>query len=226
MLWLIRPRCFSDHEMIENCESKIHQNASADSTVGTMKGISTDRAQHRLERHVLVQQQREIEADGEFDGAGDERVEQRVEDREPEDRVVPQPLVVLGADELPDAADLGVGEGEPDAEPERIGQEEDQERHRRQHEPEAEPVPVVLELVPRGRFADLRLGAFVGASAMSAMGQCPGDAARVRWNGRRSAAARPDVLSDRCASTAARLPPSRSWRPWRRCSSWRTCRPR
>src|SRR3954471_17012243 len=37
----ISPRCFSDHEMIENCESKIHQNASADSTVGTMNGIST-----------------------------------------------------------------------------------------------------------------------------------------------------------------------------------------
>ena len=41
MFWVIRPSCFSDHEMIENCESKIHQNASADSTVGTMKGIST-----------------------------------------------------------------------------------------------------------------------------------------------------------------------------------------
>ena len=41
MLWVIRPRCRSDHEMIENCESNIHQNASADSTVGTMKGIST-----------------------------------------------------------------------------------------------------------------------------------------------------------------------------------------
>ena len=41
MFWVIRPRCFSDQEMIENCESKIHQNASADSTVGTMKGIST-----------------------------------------------------------------------------------------------------------------------------------------------------------------------------------------
>ena len=27
--------------MIENCESKIHQNASADNTVGTMNGIST-----------------------------------------------------------------------------------------------------------------------------------------------------------------------------------------
>src|SRR3954469_6557232 len=37
----ISPRCFSDHEMIENCESKIHQNASADSTVGTMNGIRT-----------------------------------------------------------------------------------------------------------------------------------------------------------------------------------------
>src|SRR5882672_9942475 len=41
MFWVIRPRCLSDQEMIENCESKIHQNASADSTVGTMKGIST-----------------------------------------------------------------------------------------------------------------------------------------------------------------------------------------
>ena len=41
MFSVIRPSCFSDHEMIENCESKIHQNASADSTVGTMKGIST-----------------------------------------------------------------------------------------------------------------------------------------------------------------------------------------
>src|SRR3954451_22057991 len=37
----IRPRCFSDHEMIENCESKIQQNASAEATVGTMNGIST-----------------------------------------------------------------------------------------------------------------------------------------------------------------------------------------
>src|SRR4051794_11962255 len=37
----ISPRCLSDQEMIENCESKIHQNASADSTVGTMKGIKT-----------------------------------------------------------------------------------------------------------------------------------------------------------------------------------------
>src|SRR3954462_2715103 len=42
MFWVIRPICFSDHEMIENCESKIHQNASADNTVGTMNGISTN----------------------------------------------------------------------------------------------------------------------------------------------------------------------------------------
>src|SRR5471030_1738167 len=41
MFWVIRPRCLSDQEMIENCESKIHQNASAESTVGTMNGIST-----------------------------------------------------------------------------------------------------------------------------------------------------------------------------------------
>src|SRR6266404_9260899 len=41
MFWVISPRCLSDHEMIENCASKIHQNASADNTVGTMKGINT-----------------------------------------------------------------------------------------------------------------------------------------------------------------------------------------
>ena len=41
MFCVINPSCLSDHEMIENCASKIHQNASADSTVGTMNGIST-----------------------------------------------------------------------------------------------------------------------------------------------------------------------------------------
>src|SRR5215212_3652297 len=41
MFSVIMPICLSDQEMIENCESKIHQNASADSTVGTMNGIST-----------------------------------------------------------------------------------------------------------------------------------------------------------------------------------------
>src|ERR1700675_2567947 len=41
MFCVIKPRCFSDHEMIENWEAKIHQNASADSTVVTMKGINT-----------------------------------------------------------------------------------------------------------------------------------------------------------------------------------------
>src|SRR5262245_38688697 len=41
MLVLSRPIFFSDHEITENCGSKIHQKAMADSTVGTMNGIST-----------------------------------------------------------------------------------------------------------------------------------------------------------------------------------------
>src|SRR5215467_207464 len=41
MLLEIKPRWRSDHEMIENWASNSHQNAIADSTVGTMKGIST-----------------------------------------------------------------------------------------------------------------------------------------------------------------------------------------
>src|SRR3954453_8717165 len=41
MLWSISPRWRRDHEMIENCASKIHQNAIAESTVGTTNGMST-----------------------------------------------------------------------------------------------------------------------------------------------------------------------------------------
>ena len=41
MLPSIHPIWRSVHDTIENCGSKIHQNAIADSTVGTMNGIST-----------------------------------------------------------------------------------------------------------------------------------------------------------------------------------------
>src|SRR6478672_5118594 len=41
ILAVIRPLFLSDHEMIENCGSNSHQNAMAESTVGTMNGIST-----------------------------------------------------------------------------------------------------------------------------------------------------------------------------------------
>ena len=44
----ISPIFLSDQEMIENCGSKIHQKAIADSTVGTMNGIRiTDRTSDR-----------------------------------------------------------------------------------------------------------------------------------------------------------------------------------
>src|SRR6476661_3302582 len=41
MLCEMSPRCLSDQEMMENCGSKSHQKAMAESTVGTMKGMST-----------------------------------------------------------------------------------------------------------------------------------------------------------------------------------------
>ena len=63
MLCRISPSCRSDQEMIENWVSKIHQNAIAESTVGTMNGIRTTARMQRLERQVLVEQQRQIEPD-------------------------------------------------------------------------------------------------------------------------------------------------------------------
>src|SRR5262249_41952892 len=69
-----------------------------------------------------------------------------------------QPLVVLEPDERADAADTGIGERKPDAEPERIGQKQQQKRRRRQHEPQAEPVAVHLEPIPRTDVADRPAG--------------------------------------------------------------------
>ena len=76
------------------------------------EGQEHDRAEERLERQTLVQQQREIEPESEFDHARDRRVEERVEKGQPRDGVAPKKFVVLEAD--PDAAppDLGIGEAE------------------------------------------------------------------------------------------------------------------
>ena len=186
-------------------------------------------ADDRLERQPLVEQQREIKPDREFDGAGDDRVEQRVEHREPERRVVPQPFVVFEPDEYAGAADARVGERQPDAEAERIGQKQDQERRRRQHEPERQPVAVGLQPLPRGGLAERRglvgvdfrasrpLHGHVRLHRMSRRSN--------RRDGRGKPARRWSVrLSDRSASTAARRSRSRPSRPRGRCSSWRTCR--
>ena len=96
-----------------------------------------DGAQERLERQVLVEQQREPEAQAELDDARDHRVEDRVEQREARDLVAPEEFEVLEADPFAGAADLGVGEAEPRAEPERIGEEHQQQRRRGQHEQRA-----------------------------------------------------------------------------------------
>ncbi len=157
------------------------------------EGDEHDRADHRLEGEILVEQQRQIEPEPEFDGAGHAGVEQRVEDREPEHRVArdardlagekefarpgepvlegsDHPFVVLQPDEGARAPDARIGEGQPDAQAQRIGEKQDQEGRRRQHEPQAEPVAVDLEPLPRGAFprgrpGDARLNGDVGHTA-------------------------------------------------------------
>ena len=71
----IRPIFMSVQLMIENCESYIHQNAIAESAVGTMNGSSTMARSDRLERNVLVEQQRQPEPEDELDHACNNRVE-------------------------------------------------------------------------------------------------------------------------------------------------------
>src|SRR5262249_16157805 len=119
-------------------------------------GDQNDRADDCLERHVMVEQKGKIETDGEFEDTRDAGVEQCVEDRKPEHRIVPQPYIVFQAHEISAAADAGVGETKPDAEAERVGEKEQEEGGGRQHEPEAEPVAVDLEPIPSTGLAQQR----------------------------------------------------------------------
>ena len=94
-----------------------------------------DGAQQALEREVVVEQQRQPEAEREFSEGRDRGVEHAVEHRAPPQGIGPQILEILEADEDAAPADGGVGEGEPDAEAERIGEEyrEQPDRRRQAH---------------------------------------------------------------------------------------------
>src|SRR5690554_1724522 len=90
---------------------------------------------------MLIQDERQPQPQDELQDRGDGGVEQGIEYRQPEDGVAPEPLVILETDENTGATDGGVGEAQPDAEPERIGQEAQKKDRCRQHEEQAEPVP-------------------------------------------------------------------------------------
>ena len=75
----------------------------------------------------------------------DRGVEDGVEHRQEEHAVAEEGDIVLDVDESARTADLGVGEAEPGAEAEWIGEQHQQQRGRRQHEEQAEEMPVVEE---------------------------------------------------------------------------------
>ena len=113
-----------------------------------------DRAQQALERQVVVEQQRQPEAEAEFPDRGDRRCRTRCRTPRSRRRVAQQVLEVLEADEHAAAADRGVGEGEPDAEAERIGQEHHQQADRRQQaDDDQEGLPVEQARQPSGLSA-------------------------------------------------------------------------
>src|ERR1700694_6041700 len=93
-----------------------------------------DGPQQALEREVVVQQQRQPEAEREFSEGGDGGIEHAVKYRVPPQRIAQQILEILKADENAAAAGGGVGERQPDAEAKRIGQEHQQQADRRREE--------------------------------------------------------------------------------------------
>src|SRR6202042_3180236 len=94
-------------------------------------------------RHSAIEQQREIEAQAKFERAGHDRIECRVEDREPEYLVVRERNEVGEADEAARLANRGGGHAEPEAQAKRIGKKHQQERRRRRDHEEAKNIAVV-----------------------------------------------------------------------------------
>ena len=92
---------------------------------------------------MLVEQKREPQAEPELDDAGDEGIEERVEQREPRNCVAPQITVILEADPDTAATDFGVCEAEEGAQSQRVGQEHEQQCCGGQHEQQPEDGPVV-----------------------------------------------------------------------------------
>ena len=90
-----------------------------------------DGAQQALEREVVVEQQRQPEAEREFSDGRDASVEDAVEHRVPPQGILEQILEILQADKDAALADRGVGEGEPNAKAERIGKEHREQADRR-----------------------------------------------------------------------------------------------
>ena len=151
MRWSMMPSSISAQEMIENCEVVDPPEGDGRQHGRHHPGQQHDGAEEGFERQVLVEEQRQPEAEHEFQDRGADRVEQRVEDGEPEDGVVPEIFVVLQADEDAGAADARVGEAEPDAEAQRIGEEDEQQRCRRQHEAEGEEAAAFREALGQRR---------------------------------------------------------------------------
>jgi hypothetical protein len=138
-------------------QAPLHQDPGDDRELAVENPPEGERRQHRghhvgqedhgaeevLEAQVLVQEHRQPQAEPELRHRGDDGVEERVEDREPEHRVVGQPKVVLQPHEDSRAPDPRVGEAEPDAEAERVGQEAEKEDRGGQHEHQPEAVPAL-----------------------------------------------------------------------------------
>ena len=80
-----------------------------------------------------------------IDDAGNGGVENCVEKRLPGHAIGDQVAEVFQSDPFAGPADLGIGEAQPGAEPERIGQEKQQQQGRRQHEGPAQCIAIVLE---------------------------------------------------------------------------------
>ncbi len=90
-------------------------------------------ADHPLEPELLVEQERQGDAQDDFEGHRDAREHEGVLEGLTEGIALPQPHEVLDADELAGPADEGVGEGEIHRHHEWIGDQEQQQEQGRCH---------------------------------------------------------------------------------------------
>ena len=113
---------------------KMSTNASVLSAVGTMYGSSTLARMIVAEREDLVHDQRQGQAEHQFEDRRREGVDERVPDGLEKDRALRQVDVVLQPDKVAQTDDADVAHAVPDADDERVGDEDDEQQQRRGHQ--------------------------------------------------------------------------------------------
>ncbi len=145
---LMAPRWYSVQLITLKVGSNIQRQANVDSTVGMMKGSNMKARVKALPRKSRFSKHRQPQPQSQLEDGGDGRIEEGVVDRRPEDRVVPDLVIIREAHEIAGDADARVANRQQNAAHERISDEQAEQHDRRNQQHERKPAFVFQQPLP------------------------------------------------------------------------------